>query len=70
MAFGYQAIFEVPISELFAGLREAVENSIENQITEFENNLLSRIAKTKTKPSAADLQKLKWLKTRRAGLRN
>ena len=65
MAFGYQAIFRVPISDLFAGLREAVESAIENQIAEFENKLSDQVGKTKTKPSTADLQKLKWLKARR-----
>jgi len=63
MAFGYQAIFRVPLSELFAGLREAVEASIERQFADFERQLFEQARKSpKAKPSAALLHKLEWVK--------
>jgi len=66
-AFGYQTIFQVPVSELFAGLREAVELSIQKQFTEFERKLLEEARKSRNgRPSTALLHKLEWVKRQRA----
>jgi len=66
MALGYQAIFRVPLSELFAGLREAVELSIEKQLEEYERGLLTKAQKSRHGgPSQALLHKLEWVKAHR-----
>jgi transcriptional regulator with XRE-family HTH domain len=66
MAFGYQTIFRVPLSDLFAGLREAVELSIEKQFAEFEHQVLEEVRKSRNaQPSIALLHKLEWIKEHR-----
>jgi transcriptional regulator with XRE-family HTH domain len=44
-AFGYEAIFRVPISELFPGLYQAVEVGIEERLAEIEDELQQSTAK-------------------------
>ena len=64
MAFRYQAIFRVPVSELFAGLCGAIDGSIEKELLEFENKLLHQIGQKAGRPAPALLRKLEWLKER------
>ena len=44
-ALGYQAIFRIPISELFPGLYETVEAGIEEQLVKMEGELHESTAK-------------------------
>src|ERR1039458_9946919 len=38
-ALGYEVLFSVPVSELFAGMREAMEQTVEERLGELEENL-------------------------------
>jgi transcriptional regulator with XRE-family HTH domain len=70
MALAYQTIFQVPLSELFLGLREAVEHSVENQFAEFERKLFAEVRKTESgRSSPALLHKIEWAKKHRASMR-
>jgi transcriptional regulator with XRE-family HTH domain len=42
VAIGYEIIFRVPISEIFAGLRDEIENEIEERLAELEEVLGKR----------------------------
>jgi transcriptional regulator with XRE-family HTH domain len=44
-AFGYEAVFRVPITQIFPGLYEAVELGIEEGLTTLENKLGQSTAK-------------------------
>lgn len=60
IALGYQTIFRVPVSEMFAGLHEVVEEAIETRLRELEENL--------QRPSGRRVpgeHTLKWLSGRR-----
>jgi DNA-binding XRE family transcriptional regulator len=64
LALGYAAIFLVPVSELFQGLREAVEQTIEARLAELETELGTRSGRG---PRAAiTAKKLVWLNERRS----
>jgi DNA-binding XRE family transcriptional regulator len=61
-ALGYEVMFQVPVSEIFAGLRCVMEESIEKHIGEFEMGLRSReIEGFRAKTHE---QKLRWLAER------
>ena len=63
VALSYEALYRVPVSELFAGLTEIVESSVESQIDEFERSLGEQSA---SGPRAAAIaRKLEWLSERR-----
>lgn len=62
-ALGYEVLFSVPISELFAGMREAVEQTVEERLTELEQEL-RRTPETEK----ARRQTLEWIAVRRATL--
>jgi len=64
IGLGYEVIFQVPMSELFAGLREGVEASVEQRIARFEKELLDRPNKGGLPDPIAN-RKLIWLKGRR-----
>ena len=59
-AIGYEVLFSVPISELFAGMREAVEQTVEDRLSELERDLRRdpRVEKTRR-------QTLDWIAVRR-----
>lgn len=38
-ALAYEVIFVIPVSELFAGMREAVEQTVEERLNELEDDL-------------------------------
>jgi hypothetical protein len=44
-AFGYEAIFQLPISELFPGLYQTVEAGIEERLAKMEDELERSTAK-------------------------
>jgi transcriptional regulator with XRE-family HTH domain len=62
-ALGYEVVFSVPISKLFAGMREAVELVIEKRLDELEEDLRRERGRRK-----ARRQTLDWLAARRASL--
>jgi DNA-binding XRE family transcriptional regulator len=62
IAIGYEIIFRVPVSEIFAGLRDRVESDIENRLTELQGVLGKRSAKGRGATAVA--RKLMWLSER------
>jgi DNA-binding XRE family transcriptional regulator len=64
VALGYEIIFRVPVSEIFAGLRDEVEEEIERKLVEIEEGLGHRGAKGRDANITA--QKLLWLSERRS----
>lgn len=67
LALGLEALFKVPIAELFAGLSEAVRNRIEQQLAQIEAELSSRSVNGPRATITA--KKLQWLMERR-GIQN
>jgi len=65
MALAYEIVFQAPISELFVGLREAVETGVEKQIAEFEARLLNKEGNRSSRQLAEDRRKLEWVRERR-----
>jgi DNA-binding XRE family transcriptional regulator len=63
VALSYEIIFRVPISEIFAGLRDEVEGHVEERLAAFENDLQQRSAKDRNANAIA--RKLMWLSERR-----
>jgi transcriptional regulator with XRE-family HTH domain len=63
IALGYEAVFRVPVSELFPGLYRTVEASIEEQLESMENELQQ--SSTKGRQAAFIARKLEWLWERR-----
>jgi len=59
IALGYEAVFRVPVSELFPGLYRMVEESIEEQLENMENKLQQSSAKGRQ--AAYIARKLEWL---------
>jgi len=62
VAIGYEVIFRVPVSEIFAGLRNRVEKDVENRLRDLQNALGERSAKDRG--SIAVARKLMWLSER------
>lgn len=63
IALGYEAIFRAPISEIFPGLYQTVEASIEERLAEMEKNLQQ--STTKGRKASSIARKLEWLWERR-----
>ena len=61
MAIGYSVVFRKPISELFAGLSEAVEQVVEERLSALELEL----KQSATKSSVVAVKRLEWLSDRR-----
>jgi DNA-binding XRE family transcriptional regulator len=57
--FGYAIIFQVPISEIFPGLRHTVEVGIEERLAKLEEKLQQSTAKGRS--AAAVARKLEFL---------
>jgi DNA-binding XRE family transcriptional regulator len=64
-AFAYEAIFGVPIGDIFAGLRELVARGVEDRIDELEE-VLKRASDHGHRASAVTGRKLEWINERRA----
>jgi transcriptional regulator with XRE-family HTH domain len=64
IALGYEIIFRVPVSEIFAGLYEVVEQAVDRNIAELEEVL--RQHNGKGSRAAATAHKLEWLRERRS----
>jgi hypothetical protein len=63
IAISYEVIYQAPISELFPGMREMIELTIEPRLLRFEQELQQKNKKG-TQASRVD-QKLAWLSERR-----
>jgi hypothetical protein len=63
VALGYEVIYRVPVSEIFAGLRDQVEGEIEERLGVLEIGLQQRHARERG--AAAIARKLEWLCERR-----
>lgn len=61
-ALRYEVLFSVPVSTLFAGMREAIQGEIEERLAELEKDLHRGTALEARK------QTLDWLAVRRASL--
>jgi|SRR5208282_1132742 len=58
-ALGYEIVFQVPVSEIFAGLKDQVEEHIELRLAELETQLGQRGARDRRAATIA--RKLEWL---------
>lgn len=64
IALGYEIVFRIPISEIFAGLRDAVEQDIEERLSELERGLQETSGKGRHATGTA--RKLEWLSERKS----
>lgn len=62
MAIGYEIIFRVPVAELFAGVRDSIEDDIEIRLARMEESLGQRSATDRQANATA--RKLMWLRER------
>ena len=62
IALGYEIIFRVPMSELFAGLRDEVAVEVETRLTALEQRLGQRSARDRDANATA--RKLLWFSER------
>lgn len=58
-AFGYQAVFRMPVSDIFPGLYHTVEDGIEERMNQFEGELNN--STTKGRAAAPIARQLEWL---------
>ena len=65
IAIRYEIVFRVPISEIFAGLRDEVEKEVEDRLAELEEELGRHSARDRN--AIATAQKLVWLSGRKSG---
>jgi len=63
IAIGYELIFRIPVSELFAGLRDDVATDVEAHLLQLEEELGKRSARDQDANATA--RKLAWLSKRR-----
>jgi DNA-binding XRE family transcriptional regulator len=66
IALAYEAIFRVPVSRLFPGVYEAVEERVDVRLAAMERRLQEKSAKDRDASAAA--RKLEWLWARRNGI--
>jgi DNA-binding XRE family transcriptional regulator len=62
IALAYEIILQVPVSELFFGLRDTVEQVVEERISDLKKSLEERDARGKY--ATRDARKLEWLTAR------
>ncbi len=67
IAIGYEVIFQEPLTEIFAGLRLVVEQTVEKRLAEFETAL--RSAEVLGNHRKVHARKLEWLEGRRRTLK-
>jgi DNA-binding XRE family transcriptional regulator len=63
-ALSYEIVFRVPVSEMFAGLRDDIEGDIEARLAALEENLQNCSARDRN--AIAIARKLEWLSERRS----
>src|SRR5947209_13674153 len=66
IALAYEAIFRVPVSTLFPGIYEAVEQGIEMRLAILETMLQEKSAHDRDASTTA--RKLEWILARRTGI--
>lgn len=66
MALAYEAVFRIPVAELFPGFSETVTHGIEKRLRELEGTLQEKNAKGRKARAIA--RKLEWLCARRNGI--
>lgn len=59
IAIAYSVVFRKPVSQVFAGMADAVEHAIEAEIAKFEQEL-----KRPKSPSAGTAKTLRWVSLR------
>ena len=59
IAIGYEIVFRVPVSEIFAGLRDEIEEGIEGRLADLEEGLGQRSGRDRS--AIAIAQTLMWL---------
>ena len=64
VALSYEIVFRIPISEIFAGLRDEVEGEVEERLEALEKDLQQCSAKDRNANAIA--RKLMWLSERRS----
>jgi len=64
VALGYEIVFRVPVSEIFAGLRDEVEGDVEERLEALEKDLQQCSAKDRNANAIA--RKLMWFSERRS----
>lgn len=64
VALAYEIVFRVPVSQIFAGLRDEVEENVEERLVTLEKDLQQRSAKDLNANTIA--KKLVWLCERRS----
>lgn len=67
IAIGYEIIFQESVTDIFAGLRYAVEQAIEQRLAELETELRDKTVRGHR--LRAHNRKLDWLRQRKSGTR-
>lgn len=65
-ALAYQAVFRIPVAELFPGFAETVAYGVEKRLGELERSLQEKDGKGRNARSIA--RKLEWITARRIGI--
>jgi DNA-binding XRE family transcriptional regulator len=63
MALAYEALLQVPVSDLFPGFSQAVADAVETRLAELERTLQKKNAKGRN--ARATARKLEWIIARR-----
>jgi DNA-binding XRE family transcriptional regulator len=63
IAIGYELIFHVPVSEIFAGLRDELDGTVDTRLAQLEERLGQYSAKDRNAMAVA--RKLTWLSERK-----
>lgn len=64
VAIGYEIVFRIPLSELFAGLRDEIGQEVEGRLAELEEHLGRHSVRDRNALAVA--RKLMWLAERRS----
>jgi DNA-binding XRE family transcriptional regulator len=64
IGLGYEIVFQLPVSEIFPGLKQTLAFGIEQRLTEFETEL--RMQADTGSGNATVARKLEWLSERRS----
>ena len=66
-ALALEAIFGVPVGELFAGMREPIAREIEQRVNKLASDLTSKVG-TEKRRDYHTARKLSWLQVRRGSI--
>lgn len=62
MGFAYEVLFREPVSDLFPGIRETVEDALEQSLAKFESSLQEKLKCSKGSRRVQIERKLAWIK--------